>query len=355
MTLKKLKHFRPGVRLRVQTAIVGIALLGLAASVRVARAQEPHDRLENPGNGKISIYHVQNNVYMLSGAGGNITVQLGSDPLLGYDGVLLVDSGAADMSQDVYAAIQTLTKKPIRYIINTDDAPDHVGGNEVLAKLGNTIAGGNVVGNIGASAGNQAAIIAYQSVLDRMSAPSGQKAAYPEGAWPTETYTTDERKLFFNTDDIIMIHIANANTDGNTMVFFRRNDVISTGDIFVPDQYPIINLEQGGTVNGVIDGLNRLVELIVPRDLQEGGTMIVPGHGRICDAADVVFYQEMMIIIRNRVQDMVNRGMTLEQVKAAKPTMDYDGEFGRTTGPWTTDMFVEAVYKSLSAAKSAAK
>ena len=146
-----------------------------------------------------------------------------------------------------------------------------------------------------------------------------------------------------------MIHEPVAHTDGDTMVFFRRSDVISTGDIFVTNHYPIVDMERGGNIQGVIAGLNRIIEIAIPADLQEGGTMVIPGHGRLCDVADVVFYQEMVTIIRDRVQDMINRGMTLEQVKAAKPTMDYDGRYGSDTGRWTTDMFVEAVYKSLNA------
>lgn len=146
-----------------------------------------------------------------------------------------------------------------------------------------------------------------------------------------------------------MIHEPAAHTDGDTMVFFRRSDVISTGDIFVTNRYPIVDMQRGGNIQGVIAGLNRIIEIAIPADLQEGGTLVIPGHGRLCDVADVVFYQEMVTIIRDRVQDMINRGMTLEQVKAAKPTMDYDGRYGSDTGRWTTDMFVEAVYKSLSA------
>jgi glyoxylase-like metal-dependent hydrolase (beta-lactamase superfamily II) len=149
-----------------------------------------------------------------------------------------------------------------------------------------------------------------------------------------------------------MIHpAAAAHTDGDTIVFFRRSDVISAGDIFVTNGYPIVDLNRGGNIQGVIAGLNKIIELAIPADEQEGGTMVIPGHGRLCDVADVVFYQEMVTIIRNRIQDMINKGMTLEQVKAAKPTMDYDPRYGTNTGFWTTDLFVEAVYKSLSAMK----
>jgi glyoxylase-like metal-dependent hydrolase (beta-lactamase superfamily II) len=323
--------------------LLAVALVGSTGS---ALAQAPAGGAQrNPADAEIHILPVQGNIYMLVGAGGNITVQVGDD------GVLLVDAGLAGTSDKVYAAIRTLSTKPIHYIIDTHIHPDHTGGNEALAKLGNTIAGGNVVGDIGASAGNQATVIAAQEVLDRMSAATGKQPAMPQAAWPTETYTTPERKLYFNGEGVLMIHPPAAHTDGDTIVFFRRSDVISTGDIFVTTGYPLVDIARGGNIQGVIDGLNRIIELSIPADEQEGGTQIIPGHGRLCDVADVVFYQEMVTIIRDRVQDMVNKGMTLEQVKAAKPTLDYDPRYGRDTGFWTTDMFVEAVYKSLSPKK----
>ena len=137
-------------------------------------------------------------------------------------------------------------------------------------------------------------------------------------------------------------------TDGNSIVLFRHSDVISAGDIFDPTEYPIIDLKSGGSIQGVLEGLNRIKQMAVPADHQEGGTMIIPGHGRICDVADLDVYQQMVTIIRDRLQDMIKTGMTLEQVKAARPTQDYDPIYGSTTGNWTTDMFVEAAYKSLS-------
>ena len=282
---------------------------------------------------------------MLVGAGGNITLQVGDS------GVLLVDTQYAPLSDKIVAAIRKLSDKPIRYIINTHVHADHVGGNEAIAKAGTTIAGGNVVGDIGSSASNQATIIAFQTVLDRMSTPAAGASApaSPQGAWPTDTYTTPERKIFFNNEGVEMIHVPAAHTDGDTIVFFRRSDVISTGDIFVTNGYPIIDLDHGGNIQGVIAGLDRIVELAIPADEQEGGTLIIPGHGRLCDVADVVYYQEMVIIIRDRIQALIKKGMTLEQVKAAQPTRDYDPRYGSTTGIWTTDKFVTAVYKSLTA------
>jgi cyclase len=321
--------------------IAAVALLGAAGAVS-AQGNAGGGTQRNPADVEIHVLHVQGNVYMLVGAGGNITVQIGDD------GVLLVDAGLAGTSDKVYAAIRSLTDKPIHYIIDTHIHADHTGGNAALAKLGNTIAGGNVVGDIGASAGNQATVIAAQEVLDRMSMATDKQPALPQDEWPTETYTTPERKLFFNGEGVLMIHPKAAHTDGDTIVFFRRSDVISTGDIFVTTGYPLVDIARGGNIQGVIDGLNRIIDLSIPADEQEGGTLIIPGHGRLCDVADVVFYQEMVTIIRDRVQDMVNKGMTLEQVKAAKPTFDYDPRYGKDTGFWTTEMFVEAVYKSLS-------
>jgi cyclase len=320
------------------------ALMVLAGALPLAwGANPPPGPAAAAAPAEVHILPVQGNIFMLVGAGGNITVQTGND------GVLLVDTGLAPMSDKVLAAVRSLSDKPIRYIIDTHVHPDHVGGNEAIAKAGATIAGGNVVGDIGSSASNQATIMAFQTVLDRMSTPPAGTAAAPQGAWPTDTYTTPERRIFFNNEGVELIHEPAAHTDGDTMVFFRRSDVISTGDIFVTNGYPIVDLDRGGNIQGVIAGLNRIVELAIPADEQEGGTLIIPGHGRLCDVADVVFYQEMVIIIRDRIQDMLNRGMTLDQVKAAQPTRDYDPRYGSTTGFWTTDKFVTAVYKSLSA------
>jgi cyclase len=320
------------------TACCALALVAGANALALGATPAPANSTPPPA--EVHVLPVQGNIYMLVGAGGNITVQTGSD------GVLLVDTGLAPMSGKVLAAVRSLSDKPIRYIINTHVHPDHVGGNEVIAKSGNTIAGGNVVGDIGSSASSQATIMAFQTVLDRMSA-TGTGPATPAGALPTDTYTTPERKIFFDNEGIELIHVPAAHTDGDTIVFFRRSDVISTGDIFVTNGYPIVDLDRGGNIQGVIAGLNRIVEMAIPADEQEGGTLIIPGHGRLCDVADVVYYQEMVIIIRDRIQEMIRKGMTLEQIKAAQPTRDYDPRFGSTTGFWTTEKFVTAVYKSL--------
>jgi len=289
----------------------------------------------------VHVWPVLDNIYMIVGAGGNITVQTGKD------GVLVVDSGLANMSDKVLAAIRSISKAPIRYLVNTHYHPDHVGGNEAIRKAGSTISGGNVAFDLGANASEGAQVISHENVLNRVSAPTGKQSTVPPAGWPTSTFIDNEKKLFFNGEGIEVVHMPNAHTDGDSIVFFRKSDVIATGDLFTTVMYPVIDTAAGGNIQGIVEALDRIVDMIIPVYGQEGGTMVVPGHGRLCDLGDVINYREMTIIIRDRVQDMVKKGMTLEQVKAAKPTFDYDPLYGTATGFWTTDMFVEAVYKSL--------
>ena len=288
--------------------------------------------------GALELVPVQGNIHMLAGAGGNITVQVGKD------GVLLVDSGTAARSEQVMEAIRALTRGQVTYIVNTSDRADHIGGNDQFARSGRPLA-------IARAAQARVFIIAFSSLLERMSDREA-KPPVPEAAWPNDTYSAPQKNLAFNGEAIQIFHQP-ATTDGDSIVLFRRADVISAGDIFDPTSYPIIDLKSGGSLQGVLDGLLRLKLMAIPADHQEGGTMIVPGHGRVCDVADLAVYYHMVSILRDRLQDMTKRGMTLEQVKAARPTRDYDPIYGRTTGPWTTEMFIEGAYRSLTGGRDA--
>jgi cyclase len=276
---------------------------------------------------------VQANVYMLVGAGGNMTVQVGKD------GVMVVDAKSAAAAPAVMAAIRTLSDKPIIWMVNTHLHADHTAGNEALLKLGGT------------DPVQRPRVIAHENVLNRLANPApGAQPRIAEAATVNDTYFGPYKDFYFNGEPIFVYYMPNAHTDGDSMVLFRRSDVLATGDIFTPERYPILDLANGGGIQGEIDALNKILELTVPARYQEGGTYVVPGHGRLCDEADVVEYRDMATIIRDRIRDLIGKGMTLDQVKAAKPTQDYDTRYGATTGIWTTDMFVEAVYNSLKGA-----
>jgi cyclase len=294
-----------------------------------------------PADGEVHILPVQGNIYMLVGAGGNITAQVGEM------GVLIVDTGLAANADKVIAAIRKLAPdKPLQYIINTHVHADHTGGNEKLRAAGVTITGANVTGDI-ADASKGAAIIAHQAVLDRMSMASGNQPAAPTGAWPTDTFLGDRKTLWFNDESIDITHEKAAHTDGDSIVYFRRSDVIATGDIFVTVGYPFIDIARGGSIQGELDALNNLLDLAISKHDEEGGTYIIPGHGRLCDRWELIEYRDMVTIIRDRIQADIKKGMTLEQIQAARPTMDYDARYGSDKGFNTTNEFVATVYKSL--------
>jgi glyoxylase-like metal-dependent hydrolase (beta-lactamase superfamily II) len=315
-----------------------IPILGVFSCLAPARA----------GADELEVVPVVPNLYMIVGAGGNIAVQTGPD------GVVLVNAGSAEMPDKVLAAIQKLTPQPIRFIIDTSADAENVGGNAALAKAGqsftqatNTGPGG--IGNVG-----PATILASETVLDRMSAPAGKQAPFPADAWPTEAFSLGEKDVYINQEGIQSIHQPAAHSDGDVIVFFRRSDVLVAGDILDTTQFPRIEIDQGGSIQGEIDALNRIIQIAIPSiplAWQRGGTLVLPGHGRVCDQADVVEYRDMLAVIRDVIQDMIHRGMTLEQIKAADPTEGYRERFGADSGPWTTDMFVEAIYKSLTANK----
>ena len=332
----------------------------LPADDRVA-AQSPED-------GEIHVLPVQGNIYMVMANGRNFTVSVGAD------GVMLVNTGPADMTDRIQETIAELVNdlsrpstlgcfgmncpgtpsgwtspytnavisspappRPLRYILNTSAAPHNVGGNAALAPTGTGRRG-------------RAAIIAHENVLIAMSAGEGEPWAMDREAWPTESFYSDIYKMtaYFNGEAVIVYHEPAANTDGDSIVFFRHSEVISAGDIFSTVSYPRIDLDRGGSVQGVIAGLNHILDMAVAEYRSQGGTWIIPGRGRLSDTADVASYRNMVQIVTDRIQALIDRGMSLDEIQAARPTMDFDPRFGSDTGDWTTGMFVEAVYRSLT-------
>lgn len=270
---------------------------------------------------------VQGQVWILVGAGGNSAVQAGPD------GVLVVDTKSAGRAGDLLKEITKISPKQVRYVINTSADADHTGGNQEVSRAGRTITGGNVARF---DAAFPATVVAHENVVAQM-----QQAGAPSEAWPTSTYFGAAKDIFFNGEAVRVVHVPGAHTAADSIVFFRRSDVIATGDLFTPDRYPVIDVERGGTINGFVNALNQLLDLTVPAEKQEGGTMVIPGHGRVCDEADLVEYRDMVTIVRDRIQDMIRKGMTMEQVKAAQPTADYDPLYG------PAEAFIEAAYRTL--------
>ncbi len=321
----------------------GAIAMGAAAllTVRCLTAQQPLGT-------NLEVLQLRPNFYMIAGAGGNVGFQVGAD------GVVVVDSGSASNAGAVIAAIKKVTPQPIRYVINTSADADHVGGNAAVAKAGQTLLSQNGGAGVAANFLGGASILSVEQVLTRMSGSSGQPAPYAVDAWPTETFNVPRKYMYLNGEGIEILHQPAAHTDGDAMVFFRRSDVVVAGDVFDTRRFPVIDIAKGGSIQGEIAALNRIIDITIPETplvWQEGGTLVIPGRGRICDEADVVEYRDMLTIIRDVVQDMIRKGMTLSQIKAADPTKEYRPRYGTESGPWTTDAFVEAVYRSLTAKK----
>lgn len=274
---------------------------------------------------EVHVFPVQGNVSMIVGPGGNTTVQVGKE------GVVVVDTQTATAAPQVMAAIRTLSDRPIIWVINTSVDADHMGGNESLIRLGGST-----------DASERARVVTHENVLNRLVAPGVPQTRLADAASVNDTYFRSPKDFLFNGEPVMVYHMPAAHTDGDSIVLFRRSDVLSVGDLFTPDRYPMIDLANGGSVQGLLDGLNRILEMAVAGKYQEGGTFVIPGHGRLCDEADVVEFRDMVTIIRDRVQDMIRKGMTLDQVKAGKPSRDYDTQY-----KGSPDVFVEAIYKSL--------
>ena len=300
---------------------IAAAAVTLALAPPVLRAQADLEVL--PAQGQVSA---------LVSAAGNAAVQLGPD------GPLVVDTQAGPMSERVLAAIRTLSPRPIRHIVLTSGDDRSAGGAAALAKAGRFV---RVIDSIDPRGlDTRASIIAHLNVLNRMAAGNA-----PSAAWPTDTYFTPQWSVFSNGEGIELVHVPNAHSDGDTIVFFRRSDVVVAGAIFDAAGYPRFDAGRGGSIDGVIEGLNRIVEIAIPGENQEGGTVIIPGRGRLADETDVANYRDMVTIVRDRIRDMVKKGATIDEVRRTRPTSDYDGIYA--TAEWTGDRFVDAVYRSV--------
>jgi glyoxylase-like metal-dependent hydrolase (beta-lactamase superfamily II) len=220
----------------------------------------------------------------------------------------------------------------VRVLINTNPNPDLTGANARIA---------------GALMRGQPQILAHENTLNRMQGT----APAPAGSTPTDTYFYKQHKLssYMNGEPVIIYHAPEANTDGDSIVFFRRSEVIVAGDVFSTVSYPSIDVEKGGSIQGVVDGFNQILDLAVAEYRSQGGTWVIPSHGRLADTADVASYRNMVFMIRDRVRALMDKDMTLDQIKAKRVTLDFDGRYGTAAGGVTGDQFVEAVYKSLKA------
>jgi len=332
----------PGVSALLAGSLLLAASAANAASKKMEEPKIDFDKVQ------IETLQIRPNIFMLSGAGSNMAVQIG------HDGILVVDTLYPQLAQKALAAIRKLSDKPIRYIVNTNYRLDHVGGNATIRRAGSTISGGNVAFDI-SDASQGAAIVSFEKVLMHLSAPTGKKAELPPEAWPTSTYFQGGKDLYFNDEAVRIYHVPAAATDADSIVFFRKSDVIAVGDVYQATTYPDIDLASGGSLQGFIKAETRIIDMMVAKYGESGGTLLIPGHGRAVEMGDIVWYREMLAIVRKRIQALIDKGMTLKQVLADKPTRDYDARYAAKSGPGTTENFVTMVYKSLVTAKAADK
>jgi glyoxylase-like metal-dependent hydrolase (beta-lactamase superfamily II) len=331
--------------------VLAVAAALIAWGPRVVARQQSADVRTQTIDG-LDVVQIRPNFYVIAGAGGNIVMQTGPE------GVILVDSGSTQNADKVLAAIRRVTELPIRYILNTSMDPDHVGGNDRLARAGLSILPGAVAAGAGlnddlVSNSGRASVLAHENVLTRMTAATGPQAL-PLAFWPTKTFAFRQYAMYLNGEGIQVIHMPAAHTDGDTIVFFRRGDVIATGDIIDTTRWPVIDIKRGGSVQGVLDALNRLMDLSilnVPLQWHADRTFLVPGHGHVYDKLDLLEYRDAVTVVRDRVQALIDEKKTLAQVKAANPTLGYRSQYGTDQGVWTTDMFVETIYNELAAKK----
>lgn len=328
----------------MRQSVIAVALVASSALSLPAHAQTgvpaftPGPTQNQPGPSGVRIEFVQGTVFLVTGAGSNITLSVGDD------GLLMVDAGSGRLTDDLVAAVSRMPAfidatgvpkagplpiQTLRYVINTSALAEHSAGNASLVE----------------AAGTPPQVFAHENALTRISAERPQP-----GADPTLTFFGRRMAIsrLFNGESVELVHMPAAITDGDVVVRFYRSGVVSTGALFDYTQFPALDVARGGSINGLVDALNRVLEMVIPNTNAQAGTYVIGAHGRICDIAELANYRNMVTIIRDRVAAMVEKGMTLAQVQAAKPTIDYDTRWGRNP-EWTPSQFVEAVFTSLTA------
>ena len=313
------------------------------AALLLASGLPPQVLTQGVGGEQIVVVEARENVFLLAGRGANTVVQVGPQ------GVLVVDTKTAGAADDLLAAIDSIAPgATIRYVVNTSADPDHTGGNAEVAAAGSQLIGGNFLRELGTVGAQSAFIFAHENILNALlSAVDGRPPAVFD-ALPTDTFFQARKDLYVNGEGVQLLHQPAAHSDGDTFVFFRSSDVIAAGDVFNMTTFPVIDLRRGGSVNGLIEALNTLVDLVVSEQYSEGGTLVVPSHGRMAEEMDVVQYRDMVTIVRDRVREMIESGSSLGDVQAARPAYEWEPRFGADAGPGTTAMFVESVYRSLA-------
>lgn len=343
--MNRKSQWGPG-KLRLLTIFTTLFATALGAAAQSAAPQAP----PAPG-GNVHVFPVRGNVYMLTGAGSNITVQVGQEF------IIVVDTGLKPYASEVIEAIRSISPLPILFVVNTSSDEDHVGGNSKISEAGWSLPNPDREGRGPEQEQEKdasrlvlppgATIVANLKTINQIPEQTGKMAAI--------TYGPEGFKLY-NNEPVVFYTMPKAHIDSDTLVFFRTSDAISAGEIFSTTRYPVIDTSKGGSVDGILNALNSIIDLMVPRESEEGGTWVIPGHGHLSDRNDVVNYRDMVTIIRARIEDMAKRGMTLEQIKAARPTLDYDGIYdskydsGYDSGSsrWTAAMFIEAVYRGVT-------
>jgi len=297
--------------------------------------------------GALTVLHLRKHFYMIAGDGESIGVQVG------HEGAVVVNAGTRAGAASLLAVVKQLSPQGIRLVIDTNADAEAVGGNAALVarRAAPTGAGGAPAFFGSAPAAD---IVASQNILQRMSQATGA-TAYPFAALPNDPFPMELNpySVFVNGEPIIIFDQPAASSDADSFVLFRHSDVVMAGDVMDTTRFPMIDLAHGGSIDGEIAALTKLQQLTIdpPSPYYDEGTRAIPAHGRVCDEDDVNDYRDMVVIIRDTVADMMKRHMSLGQIEAAHPASAYEPIYGASTGPWTTNMFIEAIYKSLQAEK----